>query len=47
MKMKDYAKEGTKCLEGFEDSKAKSFLIHLLDRYYLSFSPESRMEAIL
>lgn len=47
VKMKDYAREGTRCLEGFEDSKAKSFLIHLLDRYYISFSPESRLEAIL
>lgn len=47
MKMKDYAKEGTRCLEGFEDSKAKSFLIHLLDRYYLCFSPESRLEIVL
>jgi octaprenyl-diphosphate synthase len=46
-KMKDYAREGTKCLEGFEDSRAKNLLIHLMDRYYLSFSPESRMEAIL
>ena len=47
MKMKDYARDGIRCLEGFEDSEAKSFLIHLLDRYYLSFSPESRLEVVL
>jgi geranylgeranyl pyrophosphate synthase len=47
MKMKDYAQEGIRWLEGFEDSRAKSFLIHLLDRYYISFSPESRLEIVL
>jgi octaprenyl-diphosphate synthase len=46
-KMKDFAREGTRCLERFEDSRAKNLLIHLMDRYYISFSPESRMEAIL
>jgi geranylgeranyl pyrophosphate synthase len=47
VKMKDYAAEGIRCLEGFEDSKAKSFLVHLLDRYYLSFSPENKLEVVL
>jgi geranylgeranyl pyrophosphate synthase len=47
MKMKDYAKGGIRWLEEFEDSKAKNFLIHLLDRYYLSFSPESRLEVVM
>ncbi len=48
VKMKDYAKEGTRWLDKFENSKAKSFLVHLLDRYYLSFSPESsRLEVVL
>ena len=48
LKMKEYAREGTRSLEGFEDSKAKSFLIHLLNRYYISFSSESsRLEIVL
>ena len=47
-KMKYYAIEGIRCLEDFENSKAKSFLIHLLNRYYISFSPESsRLEVVL
>jgi octaprenyl-diphosphate synthase len=46
-KMKDYANESIKWLEEFEDTKAKSFLVHLLDRYYVSFSLERRLEAVL
>jgi geranylgeranyl pyrophosphate synthase len=47
VKMKNYAKESIKCLEEFEDSEAKRFLTHLVDRYYISFSPESRLEVLL
>ena len=46
-KMKDNARESIRWLEKFEDSKAKSFLTHLVDRYYISFSPESRLEVVL
>jgi|TARA_B100001971_G_C18258498_1_gene584419 geranylgeranyl pyrophosphate synthase len=46
-RMRDYAKEAIKCLDGLDDGNSKSSLIQLMDQYYLSFIPESRLEVIL
>jgi hypothetical protein len=45
--MKDYAKEGITFLNEFKYSEAKRLLSHLMDRYYLSFNPETKLEAVI
>jgi geranylgeranyl pyrophosphate synthase len=47
LKMKSYASDGISFLEKFDDSEAKRLLIHLMDRYYLSFNPEVKLEAVI
>jgi geranylgeranyl pyrophosphate synthase len=46
-KMKDFAENGRRKLDSFEKSRGKELLIHLLESYYLNFTPSSRLEVIV
>lgn len=46
-KMKDFAESGRRKLDSFEKSRGKELLIHLLESYYLNFTPSSRLEVIV